>query len=82
MNQTNVMSELTIPVSMDKMIECMLDEMNNDAIRFNSANAQLIYEYQKSLRKGSNVSIYKTSFTLHFTFYLVLIVMDERSVGF
>ena len=50
--ETNMMSELTVPVSMDKMIDCMLDEMSNETIRFNSANAQLIYELQRSLRNG------------------------------
>ena len=51
--ETNLMSELTIPVSMDKMIDCMLDEMSSETIRFNGVNAQLIYELQKSLRNGS-----------------------------
>lgn len=51
-SETNVMSELKIPVRLDKMIECMLPEMNKDVMRYNSPNGSLAFEYQKSLRNG------------------------------
>ena len=77
-SETNVMSELTIPVSLDKMIDCMVHEMDKDVIRYNSPNGNLALEYQKSLRKSSanftlallSITVAKkTSFT---SFYHVL----------
>ena len=76
-SETNVMSELTIPVSLDKMIECMLPEMDKDVIRYNSPSGNLALEYQKSLRKSQTNSTLtltdmtvakKTSFA---SFYLI-----------
>ena len=46
--ETNVMSELTIPVSLDKMIDCMILEMNEDVMRYNSPSGDHAFEYQKS----------------------------------
>ena len=50
--ETNVMSELTIPVSLDKMVDCMITEMNKDVMRYNSPSGDHAFEYQKSLRNS------------------------------
>lgn len=45
------MSEITIPISMDQMIQFFLDELNDDSAYANDENMDRRYGYQRSLRK-------------------------------
>ena len=45
----NRMSELKEPISVDLMVEHMLDPLNNQDLKFQGAHPDLTYDYHKSL---------------------------------
>ena len=48
-SEDNVMSDLKIPISVDSMVEHLLGPINNQSLKFEGAQASLVFNYHKSL---------------------------------
>ena len=47
--EDNVMSDLKIPISVDCMVEHLLGPINNQNLKFEGAQPNLVFNYHKSL---------------------------------